>query len=93
MWGGIIHFVMNTIENHSIGAEKTWTDEDGLEYRELIRQEYSNCGFYGGQVLNHLVDRLYILWQKGESLVGCCCAQTRQRRWPGFLQGCCGRIT
>jgi len=55
---------MPQIENPSIGEEITWTSEDGLEYRELIRQEYANFAFSAGEVLNHPVDTFYIMWDK-----------------------------
>lgn len=45
--------------NQAIGTEKTWT-EDGLTYRELIRQEYTNSSFTAGEVEGHPVDTLYL---------------------------------
>lgn len=45
--------------NQSVGTEKTWA-EDGLIYRELIRQEYTNCSFTAGEVEGHPVDTMYL---------------------------------
>ena len=40
-----------------------WTEGD-LTFREVIRQEYTNCAFSGGSVEGHPVDTLYIRAEK-----------------------------
>ena len=40
-----------------------WTEE-GLTFRELIRQPYTNCVFSAGSVEGHSIDTLYIRWER-----------------------------
>lgn len=48
--------------NQSIN-ETTWT-ANGVTFRELIRQEYTNCIFSAGQT-DHDIDGFYIRLEKG----------------------------
>jgi hypothetical protein len=55
---------VNQLQNTSLTNETTW-EQDGLTYRELIRQEYQNdCVFSAGEVDGDLVDCVYLCWQK-----------------------------
>lgn len=56
------------MKNASLDTEKTWVDEEGRKFTELIRQEYTgnNCVFSGGLVenANPKCDTLYISLEK-----------------------------
>ena len=41
-----------------------WVAEDGYEYLELARLEYTNCAFTTGFVRGHPVDTLYLLVER-----------------------------
>jgi hypothetical protein len=61
---------MDAVKNYSIEQENIWMGADGLQFRELISQAYSNCKFTGGEVLNHSVDQLYLAWEKDDGAEG-----------------------
>lgn len=48
--------------NHS--GDLSWYD-DGMEFIEVIRQEYSNCVFSAGNVEGHSVDTMYLKIERG----------------------------
>jgi len=58
------------MQNQSIGNDKTWQEGD-LIFSELIRQEYSNCCFSGGIVLNHPIDTMYLKCEKNGVTTTC----------------------
>ena len=39
--------------------------EDGLTFRQLIAQPYTNCQFSAGSVEGHPIDTLYLKWERG----------------------------
>lgn len=58
------------MQNQSIGNDRTW-QEDNLIFLETIRQEYSNCCFSGGTVLNHPIDTMYLRCEKDGIVTTC----------------------